>query len=202
MGTRDPRTDAYIEKARPFARPILAHLREVVHRTCPEVTETTKWGMPHFDYRGTLCSMASFNEHCVFGFWLGEQVTGEGSAAEQAMGHFGRITSVDDLPPEEEIAALLRRAMELNEQGVKRPRTKSAARERAEAPPELLDALQGDARAAWERMPPGHRHEYAAWITDAKTAATRDRRIATAVEWIAEGKSRNWKYEKPRRGAS
>jgi hypothetical protein len=198
MGTRDPRIDAYVEKARPFAQPILRHLREVVHRACPEVAETMKWSMPHFDYRGTLCSMAAFKGHCTFGFWKGALVVGDSPAAEEAMGHFGRIASLDDLPPEEEIAALVRRAMELNEQGVKAPRTKTPRRAEVEPPAELLDALSEQARAAWDRMPPSHRREYAEWITEAKTDATRRRRIATAAEWIAEGKGRNWKYERPR----
>ena len=200
MGTRDPRIDAYIEKAELFARPILEHLRETVHRACPEVVETTKWGMPYFDHRGPLCSMASFKRHCVFGFWKGELVVGEDSAAEEAMGQFGRIASLDDLPPEAEITALIRRAMELNEQGVKAPRTKTAARARIETPEALLEALRGSggAMARWDAFPPGQRREYAEWIADAKTDATRQRRIATAVEWIAEGKTRNWKYERKR----
>ena len=200
MGTRDPRIDAYIEKAEPFARPILAHLRETVHRACPEVAETTKWGMPYFDYRGTLCSMASFKGHCAFGFWKGALVMGDSPAAEEAMGHFGRIASLDDLPPEEEIAALVRRAMELNERGVKAPRTKTAARADVAPPDELLRALQEaeGALARWDAFPPGRRREYAEWIAEAKTDATRQRRIATAVEWIGEGKSRNWKYERKR----
>ena len=200
MAVRDPRIDAYIEKAEPFARPILEHLRETVHRACPEVVETTKWGMPYFEYRGTLCSMASFKSHCAFGFWKGALVMGDTPAAEEAMGHFGRITSLDDLPPEEEIAALVRRAMELNEQGVKAPRTKTAARAEVATPDELLEALREaeGALSRWDAFPPGQRREYAEWIAEAKTDATRQRRIATAVEWIAEGKTRNWKYERKR----
>jgi hypothetical protein len=200
MGTRDPRIDAYIQKAEPFARPILMHLREIVHRACPDVVETTKWGMPYFEHRGPLCSMASFKRHCAFGFWKGALVVGDSPAAEEAMGHFGRIASLDDLPPEEEIAALVRRAMELNEQGVKAPRTKTAARAEIPTPDALLDALRDPegALARWDAFPPGQRREYAEWIAEAKTDATRQRRIATAAEWIAEGKTRNWKYERKR----
>jgi hypothetical protein len=198
MGTRDPRVDAYVGKAEPFARPILLHLREVVHRACPEVQETIKWGMPAFEHRGPLCSMASFKRHCSFGFWKGALLLGDAPAAGEGMGHFGRVASLDDLPPEEEIATLVRRAAELNEQGVKAPRTKTRARAEIPTPDDLLAALREreGALARWEAFSPSHRREYAEWITEAKADATRARRIATAAEWIAEGKGRNWKYER------
>jgi hypothetical protein len=198
MGTRNPRVDAYIQKAEPFARPVLMRLREIVHRACPDVVETIKWSMPCFEHHGMLCNMASFKRHCAFGFWKGALVVGDSPAAEEAMGHFGRIASLDDLPPEEEIAALVRRAAELNEQGVKAPRTKTRARAEIPTPDDLLDALREreDALARWEAFPPSHRREYAEWITEAKGQATRARRVATAAEWIAGGKGRNWKYER------
>lgn len=200
MGRRDPRVDAYIERAAPFARPILTHLRELVHRACPEAEETMKWGMPFFDHRGPLCNLAAFKGHCAFGFWKGALLVDDAATAAEAMGHFGRITSPADLPPDAEVEALVRRAAALNEEGVKAPRTKTAPRASAEAPPALLAALEASpaARAAWEGFTPGKRREYEAWIAEAKTDATRARRVATAVGWIAEGKSRNWKYERPR----
>ena len=200
MGTRDPRVDAYVEGAEPFARPVLRHLRDLVHAAVPDASETIKWGFPHFEHRGILCSMAAFSHHCAFGFWKGELVVGDSPAAREAMGHFGRIASLDDLPPDEEVVALVRRAAELNEQGVKAPRSKTRARPEVQAPPVLLDALRATPAtwSAWEAFPPSHRREYAEWIAEAKSDATRARRVATAVEWIAGGKSRNWKYERPR----
>jgi uncharacterized protein YdeI (YjbR/CyaY-like superfamily) len=201
MGTRDPRIDAYIEKSADFAKPILTHLREVVHAACPEAEETMKWSFPHFMYgKGILCSMASFKEHCAFGFWNGGQVVGEASAArERAMGHFGRITSLADLPPEQEIAGYVREAMKLRDAGVKRPSASRTGRAQEVPVPEALThALQAnpEALATFERFSPSHRREYAEWVAEAKTEATRTKRVNTAVEWLAEGKARNWKYEK------
>lgn len=202
MGTRDPRVDAYIEKSRDFARPILSHVRESVHAACPDVEETMKWGFPHFMYHGILGSMASFKEHCGFGFWKGALVLGDDAEVDGPVWQFGRLTSVADLPPDAEFAALVRRAMELNEQGVPAPnRSRGVPAATAEAPDDLLAALRenGGALEVWEGFPPGKRRDYVEWLADAKTDATRRRRLATAVEWIAEGKSRNWKYERPRK---
>jgi uncharacterized protein YdeI (YjbR/CyaY-like superfamily) len=201
MGTRDPRIDAYIEKSADFARPILLHLREVVHAACPDVEETMKWSFPHFMYGdGILCSMASFKGHCAFGFWNGGQVVGESSEArERAMGHFGRITSVKDLPPKKEIASYVKEAMKLKEAGVKRAAPSRTGRPKEVAVPEALAAAlerNAEARAAFERFSPSHRREYAEWVAEAKTDATRERRVATTIEWVTEGKSRNWKYER------
>jgi uncharacterized protein YdeI (YjbR/CyaY-like superfamily) len=200
MGSRDPRGDAYIERSAEFARPVLSRLREIVHAACPEVQETIKWGAPHFEYRGLLCHMAAFKRHCAFGFWKGALIVErDGPRAEKAMGQFGRIASLDDLPPEAELAGYVHEAMRLNEAGVKSP-TRSDSRPKPEAavPEDLAAALRENpaAGAAFEAFPPGHRREYVEWITGAKTDATRQRRIATAVEWIAEGRSRNWKYER------
>jgi uncharacterized protein YdeI (YjbR/CyaY-like superfamily) len=199
MGTRDPRVDEYIERSADFARPVLARLREIVHAACPEVQETIKWGAPHFEYRGLLCHMAAFKGHCAFGFWKGPLIVERGGArAETAMGQFGRIASLDDLPPEAELAGYVREAMRLNEEGVKSPtRSKSRPKPEAVVPEDLAAALRESpaAGAAFDAFPPGHRREYVEWITEAKTDATRQRRIATAVEWISEGRSRNWKYQ-------
>jgi hypothetical protein len=200
VGSRDSRVDAYIVKAAPFARPILRHLRKVVHAGCPDVEETMKWSFPHFMYKGILCSMASFTAHCAFGFWKGALL--EGTAAvkrEGAMGQFGRITAVTDLPAEKALIGMVREAVALNDRGVKAPRrAKSAPRAAPEVPSDVIKALKASkaALAAWERLSPSHRREYLQWITEARTEATRKRRLGTALEWIEKGKSRNWKYER------
>jgi uncharacterized protein YdeI (YjbR/CyaY-like superfamily) len=201
MGTRDPRFDAYIEKAAPFARPILAYLREVVHEGCPEVEETMKWSSPHFMYRGMLASMAAFKQHCAFGFWKGSLIVdGAGRNLDDAMGQFGRITSISDLPPRETLLGYVREAARLNEEGVKSPTgTKSGEpRPEAEVPDDLAAALAGNeyARDAFERFSPSQRREYVEWITEAKTEATRRKRLDQAVEWMSQGKPRHWKYVK------
>jgi len=200
MGTRDPRFDAYIEKAAPFAQPILAHLREVVHAACPEVVEEMKWSSPHFTYRGMLAHMAAFKQHCAFGFWKGVLIVEEdGGRGEEAMGQFGRITSLDDLPPDEVLTRHVHRAMELNEAGAKvPPRPTRHPRPDLPVPGVLTAALEANpaARAAFDGFSPSQRREYLEWITEAKSGATREKRLAQAVEWMAEGKSRNWKYQR------
>jgi uncharacterized protein YdeI (YjbR/CyaY-like superfamily) len=198
MAARDPRVDAYIDRSAEFARPILAHLREVVHAACPDVEETMKWNFPHFQYKGLLCSMAAFKEHCAFGFWKGALVLGDGGQADAAMGQFGRITELADLPSKKVLVGYIKRAMQLNESGVKSPtRSKpKAPRPEPAVPDDLAAALQANraARAAFDEFSPSHRREYIEWITEAKTPATRSRRLETAIEWMAEGKPRNWKY--------
>ncbi|MFL5539634.1 MAG: YdeI/OmpD-associated family protein [Longimicrobiaceae bacterium] len=200
MGTRDPRFDQYIAKAPEFARPILSHLREVVHGACPEVEETMKWSSPHFTWHGMLCHMAAFKQHCAFGFWKGSLVVGDGGGAtSEAMGQFGRLTSLADLPSDEVLAGYVREAMRLNDAGVKPPpRAKPAEKKELDVPADLTAALQANpaALAHFERFSPSKRKEYAEWITEAKSEVTRGKRLGTAVEWIAEGKARHWKYEK------
>lgn len=202
MGTRDPRIDAYIERSAEFAQPILRYLREVVHEACPDVEETMKWSFPHFDYLGgMMCSMASFKQHCAFGFWKGSLIMENGGGkAEQAMGHFGRITSVDDLPPREVLIDYIHQAMRLNETGTKAPARKQPQKDRpeAEVPNDLSAALEANeaARATFNGFSPSARREYVEWITDAKSDATRQKRLQQAVEWMAEGKQRHWKYQR------
>lgn len=198
MPSRDPRVDAYIEKSAPFARPILTHLRDVIHAACPDVEETIKWGMPHFLHHGMLAGMASFKQHVSFGFWKGRLVVGDAASARDAMGQFGRITSLDDLPSKRVLTGHVRKAMRLNEEGVSAPRTARTGKPEPAVPPELAAALSrnGAARATFEKFPPSHRREYVEWIAEAKRAETRARRVAQAVEWLAEGKQRNWKYVK------
>lgn len=195
MGKRDPRVDAYIGKAPGFAKPILTHVRALIHEVVPEVEETMKWSVPHFDYKGVLCGMAAFKQHCNLIMWKGALIAGDDGRDEK--GQFRNITSVSDLPPDKIMKALLRKAAELNEQGVKTPRT-TRVKAPLPVPAELRSALKKNkkAAAAFEKFPPSHKREYSEWISEAKGADTRQRRVDTAVEWIAEGKSRNWKYER------
>jgi hypothetical protein len=197
MGKRDPRIDAYIAASADFAKPILKYLREVVHEACPDVEETIKWRMPHFDYQGILCGMAAFKEHCAFNIWKGSLIVGGG--APEAMGNFGRITKLSDLPSKKTLTGYIKQAMKLREDGVKNPaRSKPRKASEVVVPSDLASALRKNKKAAtaFEGFPPSHKREYAEWISDAKRDETRKRRVDTAVEWMAEGKSRNWKYEK------
>ncbi len=186
--------NAYIEKSAEFARPILTRLREVVHSACPEVQETMRWSSPHFDYKGPMCGMSAFRQHCAFGFWKGSMVVEK--ASDEAMGQLGRITQLGDLPPRKTLTAWVRKAMKLNEDGVKAPRGHKPKKTEAKVPEDLRKALARNARAraAFEGFSPSHRREYVEWIEEAKRAETRARRLVTATEWMAEGKSRNWKY--------
>jgi uncharacterized protein YdeI (YjbR/CyaY-like superfamily) len=200
MATRDERIDAYMARSEAFARPILEHLRKIVHEACPEVEETMKWSFPHFQYKGMLCSMASFKEHCAFGFWKGALIVKPGdSEGERAMGQFGRITKISDLPPKKVLIGYIKQAVKLNDDGVKAPsRMKPTDKKPREliVPDDLTKALRSNslARATFEEFSPSHKREYVEWITEAKTEATRNRRLEQAVEWMAEGKPRNWKY--------
>ncbi len=199
MGTRDPRVDAYIAKSPDFAKPILLHIREAAHSGCPGVVETMKWSVPFFDYEGPLCNMAAFKEHVRFHFWKGALVVGpRPEEDEPVMGQFGRITSVKDLPSKKELVALVKKAATLNKDGVKVVK-KKATRAELPVPSELAAALAKNkkARAAFEAFPPSHRREYSEWVGDAKRDETRAARVKQAIEWIAEGKARNWKYQKP-----
>ena len=200
MGTRDPRVDAYIAKSADFAKPILTHVRDVIHAACPDVAETMKWSAPHFEYKGMLGGMAAYKEHCAFGFWKGALVTGDATKGPEAMGSFGRLTKISDLPPRAALSGFVKKAMKLNEENVPRPKSKVPKPPRKEiAVPDDLAAALGKnrkARAAFDAFSPSHRHEYLEWITEAKQAETRQRRMAQALEWMSEGKSRNWKYER------
>jgi uncharacterized protein YdeI (YjbR/CyaY-like superfamily) len=201
MGTRDPRVDAYIAKSKEFARPILGHLRELVHAACPDVEETMKWSFPHFDYKGAMmCSMASFKEHAAFSFWKASLIDGLGPNSAnggEAMGNMGRITSIKDLPGKKVLVGYIKAAMKLNDEGIVVPKPKTAPKPEAKVPAELMAALAKNkkAMAAFKKFPPSHRREYCEWIDEAKRDETKAKRVAQAVEWIAEGKARNWKYE-------
>jgi hypothetical protein len=202
MGKRDARIDAYIATSAPFARPVLEHLRAVVHAACPTVDETIKWGAPFFMHHGTLCKMASFKQHCAFGFWKGSLVIGSRGKSAAAMGQFGRITKLSDLPPRRTLAALVKRAMALNEAGVKSPtRSKPRRTDRPKPPDDFRDALKKHRKAFehYAAFSPSQQREYVEWVGGAKRPETRARRLAHSIEWLSEGKSLNWKYERPRR---
>jgi uncharacterized protein YdeI (YjbR/CyaY-like superfamily) len=203
MTQNDKRIDAYIEKSADFARPILNHLRSLVHKACPQVEETVKWSFPHFDYKGEMmCSMASFKQHCAFGFWKASLMKDKslvGNArGETSMGHLGRITSLKDLPSETAMIRYIREAMKLNDDGIKVEKKKPVAAKELEVPGYFLKELKKSKAAlrTFEAFSPSNKKEYLMWITEAKTEETRQSRMATAIEWMAEGKSRNWKYMK------
>jgi uncharacterized protein YdeI (YjbR/CyaY-like superfamily) len=201
---RNPAVDAYIEKSAGFAKPILRRVRALVHEACPSIEETIKWGVPHFERAGIVANMAAFKQHAAFGFWsqkLLKAKLGQDAAklfppaGDSSMG--GRkLRSLADLPPAALIRKAVKAAVALNEAGV-RPTRKLVRKPPPKAPPDLLAALKksAKARATWERFTDGKRREYVDWITEAKQAATRERRLAQAVAWLAEGKERHWKYQ-------
>ncbi|HLX59957.1 MAG TPA: YdeI/OmpD-associated family protein [Planctomycetota bacterium] len=195
MPKKDARIDAYIAKSADFAQPILTHIRKLIHEECPDVEETLKWSMPSFMYRGILCNMASFKQHCAFGFWKHKLVVG----GERVGMGFGKMTSLADLPSDATMRAYIRKAMKLNEDGVKTSPAKKAKKATLlAAPPYFLNALKKNkkALATYDAFAPSKKNEYIEWVTEAKAEETRARRLAQAVEWMAEGKARNWKYEK------
>lgn len=198
MSKRIPQVDACIQKAGDFARPILIHIRELVHAACPDAEEAIKWGTPHFLYKKQmLCGMAAFKEHCAFGFWHKAMRDKLGAGKEkEAMGQFGCITTVGDLPKPAEFKRLVKAAMKLTDDGVK-VAVKRTPKPPVKVPADLQAALKTNAKAkaAFDGFSPSHRREYIEWITDAKRPETREKRLATTVEWLAEGKARNWKYE-------
>jgi uncharacterized protein YdeI (YjbR/CyaY-like superfamily) len=198
MDSKDPRIDAYIANSADFAKPILTHLRKIIHAGCRDVEETLKWSRPHFDYKGVMCGMAAFKQHCVFGFWKESLIFDSGKSAEKtAMGSFGCITSLADLPSEKTLIQYVKKAAALNEAGIKAPgRTKPKKREPLEVPDYFSVALKKNAKArkTFENFPPSKRREYLEWVTEAKREETRRERLATSIKWLAEGKARHWKY--------
>jgi hypothetical protein len=199
MGKRIPQFDAYIAKAQPFAQPILETMRERVHELAPGVEEAMKWSMPSFMYGGKiLAGMAAFKEHASFGFWQHELVMGEG-VGRDGMGSFGKMTKVGDIPSKKVLAPLFKRAMQLIDEGVKSPTARKTATPKGtlEPTPEFAAALKKNAaaRKTLAGFPPSAQREYINWIAEAKREETRDKRIAQAIEWLAEGKQRHWKYQ-------
>ena len=201
MAKKDPRVDACIAKSAAFAQPILKHIRKLVHFGCPEVEETIKWQFPSFMYKGMLCGMAAFKNHCTFGFWKHELIFGKEKLAangeERGMGQFGRITSLSDLPKDAVLLGYIKEAVRLNDEGIKVP---SRAKPKKKAPLVVPDYFMKElkknkqALAVFEGFSYSHKKEYTEWIAEAKAEDTRKRRLATAIQWMTEGKARNWKY--------
>ena len=203
MPIKDKRIDTYINKSQPFAKPVMKKLRNLIHQGIPDVEETIKWGMPFFDFKGTVCSFAAFKEHTVFGFWKYKLINDpkgylqeNAASGGAAMGNFGRIKSIDELPPDEVILNFLRQAKELNEKGVKLPAKKKVTKTGLSVPDYFARALLKNKKAlkTFSEFSYSHKKEYVEWITEAKTESTRMKRLKTAVEWMSEGKPLNWKY--------
>lgn len=202
MSPTDPRIDAYIEKSADFAKPILIYLRALIHETCPEVKEDWKWSFPNFMYRDKiLCSMAAFKNHCAFGFWLEKEMETMKELTKDieknSMFNLGKLTKVEDLPSKKQLNAAIKEAMELTEMGITVKKAAPSKKE-IETPDYFSKALNSNKKAKqfFDNASPSFRKEYILWITDAKTESTRNKRLEQAIEWIAEGKGRNWKYEK------
>lgn len=198
MAGKDPRIDAYIDKAAAFAKPILKHLRKIVHAGCPQVEETMKWSMPHFDYKGVMCGMAAFKAHCAFGFWKQSLIfEGDKKKMEEAMGHFGCIKSFVDLPSENTLIGYVRKAAALNEAGIRsRARAKPKKYPPLKVPNNFATALRKKAKAktTFDSLSPSAKRDYVEWVSGAKREETRRERLATSIKWLGEGKPRNWKY--------
>lgn len=203
MPNKDKRIDAYIAKSADFAKPILNHIRAIVHKTCPDVEETMKWSFPHFDYKGQMmCSMAAFKQHAVMGFWKGslmkDPMLMENARSETSMGHLGQLKTLKDLPSDKKISNWVKEAMRLNDEGIKVAAKPKAPATQAVAPDYFIAALKKNKKAFlfFQEFSNSAKKEYIEWVTEAKTEITRQQRLATAVEWMSEGKSRHWKYKK------
>jgi len=197
MANRIPEIDAYIAKSAEFARPILTKLREFFHKACPQIEEVLKWSHPAFEYKGLVGGMAAFKHHCTFGFWKQSLLKDPHGLFRDDTMWGGKLTSLAELPSDKILIAYIREAIALNEKGVKAPMTKKRKAELV-IPKYFMAALKKNKKtlATFEAFPPSHKREYVEWVTDAKQEATREKRLATTIEWLAQGKSRNWKYEK------
>jgi uncharacterized protein YdeI (YjbR/CyaY-like superfamily) len=202
MANKEKKIDAYIAKSADFAKPILTHIRELVHKTCPDVEEKMKWSMPFFDYKGEmLCHMAAFKQHAVMSFWkaslMKDPILMANAQSEASMGHLGRLTSMKDMPPDKKIVAWIKEAMSLNDKGIKVAKPKPAEKKELVVPGYFTKALNKNKKAlqTFEAFAYSNKRDYVEWITEAKTEETRNKRLAQAIEWMAEGKSRHWKYK-------
>lgn len=205
MESIDHRIDQYILNSQEFAQPILIHLRELIHSSCPNVKETIKWGMPSFDYKGPLCTFAAFKFHAVFSIWKNSLLTDpmnylkpQKSEGGEAMGQFGKLTNINQLPPDDVILNFIIQAMELNEVGINLPKKTKSNNSEVNIPNDLIIALNknSDALNTFQNFSASQKREYTLWIMEAKTESTRIKRLDTAIVWMAEGKIRNWKYLK------
>lgn len=193
----DARVDEYVERAAEFARPILLHLRLLVHQACPEIDETIKWSRPFFVHRGTIiANMAAFKRHCSFGLW-GPGMTP--LSTDGAGGSLARIESLAGLPEDAAIVAMVRDAIKrVGNTGAAATKGRvKAVSEDIAVPQDLALALAeiDGAIAHFEALSPSCKREYVLWIEEAKRKETRARRVGETARWIAEGKRRNWKYE-------
>jgi len=205
MPEKDTRVDAYIEKAAPFAKPILIKLRKLIFQACPEVEETIKWSFPNYEIHGAmLCSVAAFKEHCAMGFWKASLLKDDHGilhlADKNSMGHLDKILSLKNLPSDKILLAYLKEAALLNKNKVKLARLKTAPKKELPMPETLAAALKKSkkASATFEGFSPSQRREYIEWISEAKTEETVNKRLKMAIEWLEEGKQRHWKYQKPK----
>ncbi len=204
MGKKDKRIDAYIATSQDFAKPILNHIRELVHKACPDIEEKMKWSFPHFDYKGEMmCSMAGFKEHCAFNFWKASLIKDTHkvltTSKRVSMGHLGRITGIKDIPSDKIMIDYIKQAVRLNDEGVKVPqKAKPAVKKELEVPDYFTKALRKNknAQKTFGDFSYSHKKEYLEWITDSKNEETRNKRMETAIEWMSTGKDRNWKYRK------
>ncbi len=199
MATKDPRVDAYIAEAPEFARPILKHLRKLIHQGCPSAVETIKWGSPFFDYHGLLCGLAAFKGHCSLFFWRDIDIGNllpKTNTSGAGMGQFGKLTSLADLPDDSVILTCVRRAVEQRDSPASKPKRARQQAKEMPVPTDLKKALSTNAKAAatFKDFAPSHRREYIDWIEDAKRPETRDRRLQTTLQWLTEGKPRNWEF--------
>ena len=205
MTTKDPRVDSYIADSAEFARPILKHLRKMIHQGCPAAVETIKWGCPFFDYHGLLCGIASFKAHCSMFFWRDIDVSrwlAKTNTAGAGMGQFGKITTMSDLPKDSDLLACVRAAVDQRDApSSKTKRARQPAKE-LPVPSDLKKALAANSKASatFKKFSTSHRRAYIEWISDAKQPATREKRLGTTIEWLAEGKPHNWKYLDQRTG--
>jgi uncharacterized protein YdeI (YjbR/CyaY-like superfamily) len=201
---RNPAVDAYIAKSADFAQPILRHLRALMHKGCPRIEETIKWGVPTFEREGIVAMMAAFKRHVAFGFWS-EKLIREKLGRDTArlfpknapLGMGGRrYLARAELPPDTAILRAVEVAVALNESG-ERPVRVRKKKPPPKAPPYLLAALKKNAkaRATFAKLTPGKQREYVEWLVEARQAATRERRLAQAIKLLAAGRSRYWKYQ-------
>lgn len=203
MSQFNPKFDEYIANSADFARPIMEYLREIIHETCPAVEEVIKWGIPHFDYQGDMmCILAGYKHHCSFSLYKAELMANpklkENLKPEQKMGNMDKLKSLADLPAKETLVAYIQEAMALNENGIKKKKPKAETPRAVKVPDYFQECLDAHplAKEVFESKSPSFRKDYVVWIVDAKTEATRQKRIEQSLEWIAEGKGRFWQYKK------
>jgi uncharacterized protein YdeI (YjbR/CyaY-like superfamily) len=199
MALRDPRLDAAIHKAQPYAQQIFVRVRDLMHVASPDIEEDIRWGTPTFMYKGSiLAGFAAFKAYCALAFWKHKLLAPRLPAADaNALEQCGRMTSIADLPDDRTVTRLIKAAVKLQDDGIKEaPRPKPPKDRTIAVPPYLKTALSKNKKAqtAFKDFSYSHKKEYVEWLADAKTKDTRSRRLATAVGWIAEGKPRNWKY--------